>query len=185
MTESDSVKQHQKDTNQRFAVPRSWWLTGLIGLLFAAGLPVIGQHLRKGHAARCALDGQEIDPSLQVTIVTQDGELSVFCGILCAEMSLKQSMAIPHQVLVTDELTSKSLDAGNAHYVRSAVVSNSHTGDRRHVFGQRAAAELHATTFHGRILTGNDRPFSGTPSLSSPNLGTSSIAPSVEEQRSS
>jgi len=168
----------QQSEIRPLAVPRSWWWMGLVGLLVAALLPVMGHAWRVGRA-RCEQDGQTIDPTFLVTLVERDGLRRVFCCLACAERWLQRSKAMPDQVLVTDEVTGQPLNAADAYYVRSSVASNAPTGDRRHVFGRREVAQSHAKSFHGRILTGDDRPFSDLPSLS-PAVEASQDRPAVE-----
>ncbi len=177
------MKQDKPNDKLVTAVPRSWWWIGLVGILVAGSLPVIGQQLRKGQA-RCALDGQTIDPTFRVMVVEKDGARRIFCCIACTELWLRRSKAIPHQVLVTDEVTGQPVNAADAYFVRSSVTSNAPTRDRRHVFSRRDVAELHAKSFHGRVLTGDDCPFSDLP-LSRPGVGANQNSPSVEQLISS
>lgn len=152
------MSQNRLDEQHTAAVPRSWWWIGLVGLLVAASLPVIGRQFRIGQL-RCALDGQETDPLRRITVVKTDGSRHTFCCITCTELWLHRGQVVPLQVLVTDEVTGQRLNAGDAYYVRSSVTSNAPTGDRRHVFARRDIADAHATSFQGRVLTGKERPF--------------------------
>ena len=60
---------------------------------------------------------------------------------------------------MTDEAGGIELEAGEALYVRSTVVTNAVTGNRRHVFRRDADARKHAEAANGRRLLGADRPF--------------------------
>jgi len=65
----------------------------------------------------------------------------------------------PRSVRVTDEASGKLIDAGDAHYVRSSVVTNPATGNRVHAFRNRADAEKHADIHGGTVLSESERPF--------------------------
>ena len=173
------MRSDETDNKPAAAVPRSWWWAGLVGLVVAAVLPVIGNQFRTAQV-RCALDGQETNPLRQITVVDDDGSRHVFCCITCTELWLANAKIIPRQVLVTDEVTGKRMSAAEAHYVRSSVTSNAPTGDRRHVFGRRDVADSHARSFHGRVLTGDERPFGDLPS-STPASHVDSSDPPAEE----
>lgn len=141
------------------AIPRSWWLATLSGLLLAAILPAIGPQLRS-RQIRCAFDGQQIVELYQVIVIEETDAARQFCCVFCAEHWLQESPHTPKQVLVTDEATGTRIDAANAFFVRSSITSNAPTRDRRHVFRRRDIADSHAESFHGRVLAGKDRPFS-------------------------
>ncbi len=152
-------EQARRLTTPLRGIPKSWWWTGLIGLLMAAVLPIAGHLSRHDSQPRCALDGQKIDPLFLVGIAVGENEEFAFCCLRCAELWLQRSGQQPRQIVVTDERNRQPLDAAAAHYVRSSVFSNAPNGDRRHVFRSRSDAELHAKTFRGRLLMNEQRPF--------------------------
>lgn len=160
------MKQAHHNTKQVSCVSRHWCWFGLCGLVAAALLPVVGHQLRTGQI-RCDMDGQEINPLFRVSTIERDGSRHMFCCLSCTELWLKKSGGVPRQVLVTDEASGQWLNAGDAHYVRSSISSNAPTRDQRHVFSLREVADSHARSFHGRVLTGSDRPFNNLPSPSS------------------
>ena len=61
-------------------------------------------------------------------------------------------------VRVTDEVSGREVAASLAEYVRSTVVTTPTTGNRVHVFAERAAAERYAEETRGVVLEGEDRP---------------------------
>jgi hypothetical protein len=139
---------------------RFWWALTL-GALTVVGLPVLGTWSRRNRLPRCDLDGAAIEPIYAVEIVDAHGENHEFCCLLCAEFWLKGEANPPREVRVVDEVSGGSIAAEAAHFVRSAVVTNRATGNRVHVFRQRADAETHARTRGGKLLTGGQRPFGG------------------------
>lgn len=83
------------------------------------------------------------------------------CSLRCAELWLQASGRRPDSILVVDEAAGGVIAAGDAYYVRSRVVSHPPTRDRRHVFLREEDARVHAATFAGRVLDGDQRPFAG------------------------
>ncbi len=157
--------------SQSSGVPRWWWWTAFAGLPLTALLPVAGYWARRGQQARCATDGQRIESVFLVQFVDGDGSRRDFCCLRCAQLWLARSKTPPAKILVTDEIDGQLLDAKDAFFVRSTVLSNGPTGDRRHVFRTHSQAQEHLETFRGRILTGTEHPFAElehSPSESSP-----------------
>jgi hypothetical protein len=140
-------------------VPKAWWIGGAIGLLVVAFLPVAADWLRGRAENACALDGMTVDPRLRVRVVNADGNQFQFCALTCAELWLEVSGVHPRAIYVTDEATGDELGARSAYYVRSRVMTHPPTRERRHVFRYKADAQTHAEAFHGRLLTGSQRPF--------------------------
>jgi hypothetical protein len=137
------------------------WRVGLVGLL-VVGLPLLGYWARQHQEPGCALDGAPINPRYRVTVVDGQGRSHEFCCLRCAHLWLARQPAAgpgPAAITVTDETTGQPLDAAEAWYVRSLVVTNPATGNRIHVFGSRAAAESHAANSFGTVLTGEETPF--------------------------
>jgi hypothetical protein len=140
-------------------VPKSWWLTGLAGLIILSILPFAGQVLRGDREDQCAWDGLRLEPIYQVRIVEETGSTANFCCLQCAERWLERHDGASVRVFVTDEASGAELDASRALYVRSSVVTNTVTGNRRHVFRRIEDASKHADAAHGRRLLGAERPF--------------------------
>jgi hypothetical protein len=140
-------------------IPTSWWLRGWFGLVVVGLLPVLGSWLRGDGGERCTLDGVLIEPAFRVRVVSRHSGSLPFCSIGCAEHWIETHHETPQAVFVTDEMTDREIPATAAHYVRSTVVTNSLTGERRHVFAREPDAKRHARAARGRILVGPERPF--------------------------
>lgn len=134
-------------------------MIGLAGLLVAASLPFVGAHLRGARENRCNWDGLQIEPVYKVLIVEPASPPLQFCCVSCAERWLERVSIPSGRILVTDEVSRGRLEAANAHYVRSAVVTNVTTGNRIHVFRSAVDAKAHADSAMGRILAGSELPF--------------------------
>jgi hypothetical protein len=139
----------------------SSWKLGLLGLLVLAGLPVVGAWCRRSSTGRCALDGSRIEPLYRVCLVDERDQRHPFCCLRCAELWLEHQAEKPRAIRVTDEVSGQEIDAEGAYYVRSPVITNAATGNRIHVFRDRAAAEKHVSFFGGRVLREEERPFAG------------------------
>jgi nitrous oxide reductase accessory protein NosL len=137
---------------------RAPWV-GLVGLVVAVGLPVAGNWARHRAAGTCALDGMKIDPVYRVEVVDFRGRAEPFCCLKCAEMWLKNRSGQTRTIRVTDEASGEVIDADTAVYVRSSVVTMPTTGNRVHVFRNRADAEKHAAAHAGIVLSESERPF--------------------------
>lgn len=138
---------------------RAWWYAAAIWLALAVLLPVVGHRWRNGGVNRCAFDGARINPARAVAIDSKPHGLRQFCSLACAENWLQRSKTQPLQIWVTDESTGEQLDASEAFYVRSQVLAHAPTRDRRHVFGDLAAAQRHAEQYLGRLLERQEQPF--------------------------
>jgi hypothetical protein len=128
----------------------------LSGLALVVGLPLLGFWARRDGPPRCAFDGLPIEPVYRVTVHHDFDEPHEFCCVQCAERWLKHRPRA--LVVVTDEATGQQISAMLAWFVRSSVVTNRVTGNRVHVFQERADAERHAAKFGGDILEGAARP---------------------------
>jgi hypothetical protein len=138
---------------------RTFWGSTLAGLVVVASLAAVG-HWARGHpAGGCALDGSPIDPVYRVAIVDARGNSHEFCCLTCARMWLDRQSTPPRAVTVTDETSGERIDAAAAYYVRSAVVTRAATGNRIHVFRNRADAEKHADACAGYVLSEAEGPF--------------------------
>lgn|SRR5487761_1159857 len=140
-----------------------FWLVSLAVALVAVGLPCLGTWGRRQNLPQCALDGLAIEPIYAVEIVDARRQRRRFCCIRCAEYWLAHDSTPPVLVQVTDEVAAHTVDAAEAHFVRSSVDTNAVTGNRIHAFADRGDAQAHAAQFHGRLLTGSERPLQATP----------------------
>jgi hypothetical protein len=137
----------------------TFWACTLVGLVAVAGLALLGRWARGRPGDGCDLDGSKIDPVYRVDVVDGRGDAHQFCCLTCARMWLDRQSAPPRAITVTDEASGEQLPAGAACYVRSSVVTRPTTGNRIHVFRNRADAEKHAEAFGGYVLSEAEGPF--------------------------
>jgi hypothetical protein len=138
---------------------RTFWLSTLAGLAVVVGLAVGAHWARHDPQAGCALDGSKIDPIYRVEILDDQGDSHAFCCPTCARLWLGRQPTPPRAITVTDEASGERIDARAAYYVRSAVVTRPTTGNRIHVFRDRADADRHAEAFGGAVLSEAEGPF--------------------------
>jgi hypothetical protein len=129
----------------------------------AVGLPLWGAWSRRQQLPRCALDGAPIEPIYAVEIVPDDGPTLKFCCLRCADFWCARQSAPPREARVTDEVSGQPLDAGEAFFARSSIVTTPATGNRIHAFARRSDAEAHAAEFAGRVLSGDLLPLVAGP----------------------
>jgi hypothetical protein len=132
-------------------------LAFVAGLLVVAALPVLGRWLRSS-GERCAWDGVRIDARTRARLTTPSGEES-FCCVSCLVRRLARSPVPGAATRVTDETSAAEVDASDAWFVRSAVVTVPANGSRVHAFAAEADARRHASAFRGTVL-----PHPGLPS---------------------
>ena len=140
-------------------LPRSWCWVALVGLLALAALAVLGPWLRRDDLPRCAIDGLIIDPAYRVRIRDERDQDREFCDVQCALLWLEHPGSTARTIRVTDEISGDEFDAAGAFFVRSSVVTNRTTGNRWHVFRDRADAERHSSESRGPLVEGVERPF--------------------------
>lgn len=146
------------------------WLPLLAALIVVVGIPVAERLARQSADSGCAQDGTPIDPIYRVKVVNVAGRSHIFCCLSCAQLWLDREATPPQRVLVTDEASGEELDARQACYVRSTVVTTPSTQNRIHVFRHLSDAEKHAAEVGGTVLSGLDRPLSHA-SIGLPGLG--------------
>jgi len=139
--------------------PVSWWWAALAGLLTVGTLPVVGHWVREDGRPRCLWDGLIVDAAFRVHTRDEAGTFHEFCDLGCARSWIGRHPSTSRTILVTDEDSGEMLDASAAFFVRSSIVTNSVTGNRWHVFRNRARAEQHARESRGRLMVGPDHPF--------------------------
>jgi NosL protein len=108
--------------------------------------------MKKSEGESCALDATKIEPIYQVDITPREGKILKFCCIECARKWLAANKGRVSAVTVTDEVTGKRIDASIAFFVESSVVTNQSTGNKIHVFEEKADAEKHARDFNGTVI---------------------------------
>jgi hypothetical protein len=133
-------------------------LGGVAGLVVVVGLPLAAYLMRGNANGGCALDGAKINTAYRVQIVDGHGDSHAFCCLRCAQLWLKRQSAPPQSVVVADESSGEEIDAQEAVYVRSSVVTTPATGNRIHAFRSRADAEKHADRFGGTVLSESETP---------------------------
>jgi hypothetical protein len=119
------------------------------GMMLVVGLPLLGFWARRDGTPRCAFDGLPIEPVYRVSVFRGRDVSNEFCCVRCAERWLERNST--SDVLVTDETSGERIDARDAWFVRSTVVTNRVTGNRVHVFRERAAGALDPS-FDGDFL---------------------------------
>ena len=140
--------------------PVSWWWAALAGLVTVSTLPFVGQSIREDARPRCRWDGRVIDTLFRVSVHDNTGGNSGFCDVGCARSWVGRHLSSVQTIQVTDEDSGEMLDAGQAFFVRSSIVTNPITGNRWHVFRDRDRANQHARESRGRLMLGADHPFS-------------------------
>lgn len=128
---------------------KKWPIIVIVIFILAA---LAGSLLKKSGGDRCALDATRVEPIYQVDIIPADGETLKFCCIECAKKWLAGNRGKVSAVTVTDEVTGKRIDASIAYFVESSIVTNPSTGNKTHVFAEKADAEKHAMEFNGTII---------------------------------
>lgn len=137
----------------------------IIVIVTSLMLALAASFLKKTEGDRCALDASRIEPIYQVDITPADGGTVKFCCVECAKKWLSANKRTVRAVTVTDETTGGRLDASIAYFVESLIVTNPSTGNRIHVFAEKADAERHAKEFGGTVIT---NPFAITSHLKGP-----------------
>lgn len=99
---------------------------------------------------RCDYDGAKIEPIYTVYFTLQDGTEKKFCSIICASMSFREIKRQIIEVMVVDEASEKKINASQAFFVESEVITTLHVRNRIHVFSNREDAERHLKRFNGR-----------------------------------
>ena len=138
---------------------RKFWLSAISVAVLAVSLPCLGTWARRQQLPQCALDGVAIVPIYAVEIIAAAQPKRAFCCTRCAEYWLGKERPASAVINVIDEVSGQQLDAGDAFFVRSSVVTNAVTGNRIHAFADREDAEMHAAQFRGRLLAEDERPF--------------------------
>ena len=143
------VKLGSKQTRAK-EMRRSPFIGAFIIAAIIAALGVISQH--RHSPIRCCLDGSRIEPMHEVTIIQRDKSPSKLSCVLSARIWLRENSERVSSIWVTDEITGEKIEAEDAYYVVSEVITTPHTGNKIHVFGQKRAAKLHAREFNGKLI---------------------------------
>ena len=104
---------------------------------------------RKPIESRCDYDGVKIEPLYAVYFTLQDGAEKKSCSIACASMSFPALKKQMREVRVVDEPSGNKIDASQALFVESEVVTLPHVKNRIHVFAKKEDALKHIQKFKG------------------------------------
>lgn len=132
----------------------------VVVVVAASALAFAGTSARRRSAGRCDLDGVAIVPTYRVRLVDLHGASHSFCCIRCATLWLESRKESVHAAFVADEPSGEEIDAAEATFVRSTVITTATTGNRTHAFRDRRDAQRHAAEAFGRILSASESPFS-------------------------
>ncbi len=105
---------------------------------------------RKSIESRCDYDGVKIEPIYAVYFTLQDGTEKKFCSIACASMSFSALKKQIRKVRVVDEPSGNKINASEAFFVESDIVTVPHVKNRIHAFGRGEDAMKHLEKFNGR-----------------------------------
>jgi len=105
---------------------------------------------RKPIEDRCDYDGVKVEPLYAVYFTLQDGTEKKFCSIVCASMSFSELKKKVKEVMVVDEISEKKINASQALFVESEVVTVPHNKNRIHVFAKKEDVLKHLQKFKGR-----------------------------------
>ena len=101
---------------------------------------------------RCDYDGVKIEPIYTVYFTLQDGTEKKFCSVACASLSFPELKSRIKEVIVVDERSGAKINASQALFVESEVVTVPHVKNRIHVFSSREDAEKHLKRFNGKWI---------------------------------
>lgn len=121
-------------------------------LIIVAGIATLVIFFQHRHPwLRCCLDGSRIEPMYEVIIIQKDKSCKFSC-VLSAQIWLTENSEQVSSIRVTDEITGEKIEAKDAYYVVSKVITTPHTGNKIHVFAKETAAKVHARQFNGQLV---------------------------------
>ncbi len=122
------------------------WVASFIAIL----IPFLVFGCEKGTSGgRCDYDGVRIQTLYAVHFSLKDGSEKRFCSVACATMSFPKLKDRIGKVIVTDEVSGNKINASQAFYVESEVVTVPHVKNRIHIFANREDAIKHLRKFNG------------------------------------
>lgn len=107
------------------------------------------QEERKSIENRCDYDGAKIEPLYAVYFTLQNGTEKKFCSVACASLSFPELKSRIKEVIVVDERSGAKINASQALFVESEVVTVPHVKNRIHVFANKEDALKHIQKFKG------------------------------------
>lgn len=121
-------------------------------LVLLIALAVVSWGRTSGSEA-CAMDGQELFPTLRVDFEMDDGTRPAFCSIRCARRWLENRVEVlPKEIIVRDALSGEPVDSYTAYFVRSEIVTNPANGNNIHAFQSEPDAAEHIRRFGGESV---------------------------------
>lgn len=105
-----------------------------------------------GLTGRCGFDGTIIRPLYEVRVTFRDGSIKRFCSIVCAKNGIKSSSIEVDSITVVDESTGTTINAKQAYFIESEVITIPHVKERIHVFATREGAMSHAQQWAGKLV---------------------------------
>ena len=129
--------------------PNKRWIT--LFIIFVIISLVLGcQEEKKSIESRCDYDGVKIEPLYAVYFTLQDGAEKKFCSMACASLSFPELKSRIKEVVVVDERSGTKVNASQALFVESEMVTVPHVKNRIHVFSKGEDALKHIQKFKGR-----------------------------------
>jgi len=126
---------------------RRWIALFITFVIIFLGLGCKGE--RKSIESCCDYDGVKIEPLYAVYFTLQDGAEKKFCSIACASMSFSALKRQIREVRVVDEPSGNKINASEAFFVESDIVTVPHVKNRIHVFAKKENALKHIQKFKG------------------------------------
>jgi hypothetical protein len=126
---------------------KRWIALFVIFVIISLGSSCQGE--RKSIEGRCDYDGAKIEPLYAVYFTLQDGTEKNFCSIACASLSFPELKSRIKEVVVVDERSGTKINASQALFVESEVVTVPHVKNQIHVFANKEDALKHIQTFKG------------------------------------
>jgi len=112
----------------------------------------LGCQERKPIEGRCDNDGVKIEPLYAVYFTLRDGTEKKFCSIVCASMIFSSLRRQIKGVKVIDEPSGNKINAAEAFFVESDIVTVPHVKNRIHVFAKKEDALKHIQKFKGNWI---------------------------------
>jgi hypothetical protein len=126
---------------------KRWIALFVIFVIISLGSGCKGE--RKSIENRCDYDGAKIEPLYAVYFTFQDGTEKKFCSIACASLSFPELKSRIKEVVVVDERSGTKINASQALFVESEIVTVPHVKNRIHVFAKKEDALKHIQKFKG------------------------------------
>ena len=130
------------------ALNKRWITLFILFVIISLALGCKGE--RESMEGRCDYDGVKIEPIYAVYFTLRDGTEKKFCSIVCASVSFSKLKKEVKEVMVVDEASGKRINASQAFFVESDIVTVPHVKNRIHVFAKEEVALRHLQEFKGK-----------------------------------